>query len=311
MRIFFTTDIHGSEACFKKLLRAREFYEVDAIVLGGDYTSKSLLVCVRGRDGTVAKLDGKEVRLTSREEVESFRKWNSDRGRMTRVVDEEEYRDAERNPERRDQWISDALRELLTHWTEMADEAFSKNGCKIYQIPGNDEPLFCDEFFNDAPFVPLDGRHIRLNDHLAILGIGGSTPTPWETPREYSEQEIEDCIAKSLDKNLAALPLIFVAHVPPLNSGLDEAPALKNDYAYKLSFGAPEKVYVGSQAIRRAVENLRPIAGLFGHVHEARGKVIIGKTVCVNPGSAFDQGRLQGCIVSIENGNATAQFTEG
>ena len=36
MRIYFATDIHGSEVCWRKFLNAARFYQADKLILGGD-----------------------------------------------------------------------------------------------------------------------------------------------------------------------------------------------------------------------------------------------------------------------------------
>ena len=150
-----------------------------------------------------------------------------------------------------------------------------------------------------------------MRDRYAFPARLFAEPTPWHTPREYDEDEIEKLIASSLRQELKSVPLIFFGHVPPWQSGLDSAPALNPDLSYKLLLGAQRKEPVGSLAIRRAIERLQPLLGLFGHVHESQGEVRIGRTLCVNPGSVYYNARLQGCIATIRNGRASVQFTEG
>ena len=50
MKIFFATDIHGSERCFRKWLAAAKVYDAQCVVLGGDITGKSLVPLCRGSD---------------------------------------------------------------------------------------------------------------------------------------------------------------------------------------------------------------------------------------------------------------------
>ena len=56
---------------------------------------------------------------------------------------------------------------------------------------------------------------------------------------------------------------------------------------------------VGSTATREVIETYQPLLGLFGHIHEARGVIRIGRTLCINPGSAYEQGRLLGALVTL------------
>ena len=78
MKIFFATDIHGSEICWSKFLNAAAFYKADLVVLGGDVTGKIMVpivahhgyweVTVRGErlppgePGELLKVDRKQLR---------------------------------------------------------------------------------------------------------------------------------------------------------------------------------------------------------------------------------------------------------
>ena len=57
---------------------------------------------------------------------------------------------------------------------------------------------------------------------------------------------------------------------------------------------------VGSRAVRAVIEESQPLLGLFGHIHEAKGTARIGRTLCINPGSMYEQGRLLGALVKLE-----------
>ncbi|MGN6377878.1 MAG: metallophosphoesterase family protein, partial [Gaiellales bacterium] len=85
---------------------------------------------------------------------------------------------------------------------------------------------------------------------------------------------------------------------PPYGSGLDDAPGLHEDLTPKHGGHAPEPV--GSTAVRQAIEEFRPGLTLHGHIHEARGHTRIGDTLCINPGSAYEQGDLLGALVDLD-----------
>ena len=58
---------------------------------------------------------------------------------------------------------------------------------------------------------------------------------------------------------------------------------------------------VGSSAVREAIERYQPSLSLHGHVHESRGVAHIGRTVCLNPGSEYTTGTLNGVIVAFDS----------
>ena len=311
MRLFFATDIHGSDLCFRKFLRAATFYDVEALFLGGDYSSKSLIACRRSGGHWRAMLGHEDVEILTRGDLEQFKRKCGNLGHLVVELDEAQFESFKNDDEFKKSLFESAQRERLQQWTDMATENFRSTSVRIYHIPGNDEPSYCDEFFNDLPFVPLNRQHVRITPNLTILGIGGSNPTPWHTPREYEETRMSEIIDETVDYQLIDLPMIFFGHVPPFESGLGNAPALNSDLSYKLVFGSYKKEPVGSSAIRRAIEQLQPVIGLFGHVHESQAETRIGKTLCVNPGSSYHSGCLKGCIVTIKNDHASVQFTEG
>lgn len=311
MRFFFATDIHGSETCFRKFLRASEFYGVDALFLGGDYTSKSLIACVRSNGGWRTRLGTDVLEMRTLSDFLQFKADSINRGNLVIELAPDDFEIFRENTEVQQQLFDQAQREQLKRWAAMAADQLTGKGIKIYHIPGNDEPLYCDQFFNEFPFVPVDRRHIKIDENLACLGFGGSNRTPWKTHREYEEIEIEELIGASFCEQLKDIPLIFVGHVPPFKSGLDSAPELRSDLSYRLALGCPARVPTGSIAVREAIQRLQPVVALFGHVHESRGQVRIGKTICVNPGSGYHACRLQGCVVTIRNDRVSIQFTEG
>ncbi len=138
---------------------------------------------------------------------------------------------------------------------------------KILVVPGN-----CD--YPEVSKV-LDELEINLwcrgkiIDRTGFFGVGGSNPTPFNTPLEYSEEEIKACLNEGFTKVKEAEIKILVSHPPPYNTKVD-----------RISSG----LYVGSRAIREFIEKTQPSLVLCGHIHEARGIDKIKNTIIVNPG---------------------------
>jgi Icc-related predicted phosphoesterase len=91
---------------------------------------------------------------------------------------------------------------------------------------------------------------------------------------------------------------IFNLHCPPYQSGLDEAPAIDADL--RLLHGGRALRPVGSTAVRQAIEKHQPLISLHGHIHESKGATKIGKTLAINPGSAYEEGMLMGAIIQLD-----------
>jgi Icc-related predicted phosphoesterase len=76
--------------------------------------------------------------------------------------------------------------------------------------------------------------------------------------------------------------------------------------------GNPVSMQAGSSALYKVIEEHQPVLGIHGHIHEGRGNIKIGRTTCVNPGSVYPEGILQGVLVTLSEGEVTSvQLTQG
>ena len=140
---------------------------------------------------------------------------------------------------------------------------------------------------------------VRIGDH-ELLSLGWSNETPWHTARELDEDGLYERInslAVQLDSPRSA---IFNIHVPPYDSGLDTATELDETLKPVLIGGQPHEIPVGSTAVRQLIGEYQPALALHGHIHESRGIVGIGRTVCINPGSNYGTGRIDGAVVVLD-----------
>jgi len=158
----------------------------------------------------------------------------------------------------------------LTNFGRRLDEAgevMKARGNKVKIIPGNHETAdqtahFCDRF----GFEDFHGRAIQVGSHK-LAGLGYSSPTPFDTPGEYSEEEI----ARRLDE-LRAIPspLILVCHCPPFQTALDRMRQFRHG---------------GSTAVREFLASRQPEYFFCGHIHEAEGAAErLGITKAMNVG---------------------------
>jgi len=99
---------------------------------------------------------------------------------------------------------------------------------------------------------------------------------------------------------------IFNFHAPPYGTGLDEAPAL--DAELRPMHGGAVMKPVGSTAVREVIEEHQPALSLHGHIHEARGNARIGRTLCINPGSSYEQGDLLGAVIDLDGKKKVKRF---
>ena len=299
MRLFFATDIHGSETCWRKFLASGKHYGADAIVLGGDMTGKALVPIVHdGGERWHATFLEQRHELDGEEVLEEFDGMVRRRGYYPFRTTPEELREYADDPERADRFFHEQMLATVERWMALADERLAGTGVKAYVCPGNDDQFDIDPVIERARSIELaEGRVIEI-DGFQMASTGWSNVTPWKTYREEDEPELGTRIEQVVGQ-VTAPPerTIFSFHCPPYGSGLDDAPELTADMKLKHAGHAP--VPCGSKAVRDAIERHQPALSLHGHIHEARGNARIGRTLCINPGSAYEQGDLLGAVIDL------------
>ena len=312
LRFFVASDLHGSDRCFRKVVRALEFYRADLAVIAGDLSPKDLVIVERKESGYRARAASASAWSPLAEPLDVFRKRLADAGCLTVLTPDEASSFTGRETRRDWQHLFDhAFRKQLEQWQLFAEHELGTDAVRLLWVPGNDDADWVDEQLGNPPFFNLDLRRFVVGHSLRFAGVGGSNPTPWNTPREYVEQELAERLDRLFDLR-SPDGLIAVTHIPPRASGLDMAPALTSDLSYEMVLGQPVLKPVGSGAVRAMIERVQPLLVVSGHVHEARGSTRIGRTVCINPGSLYHQGILFGCLIEIRDQKITSvEFTEG
>ena len=308
MRLFFATDVHGSETCWRKFLNSGKHYEADVIVLGGDMTGKALVPVVHddGEQWHATLLENRHE-LAGEEEVRKFEEAVSRRGYYPFRTNPHEVHELSEDGERATKLFHDLMLRRVESWLALADERLPGSGLRCFVCPGNDDQFEVDEIIAQAKHVEsCEGSVVELGE-FQMASTGWSNRTPWNTYREEDEPELRKRIESVVSQVSApAEKTIFSFHCPPYGSGLDDAPELTADMQLKHAGRAP--VPCGSTAVREAIEEHQPMLSLHGHIHEGRGNARIGRTLCINPGSSYEQGELLGAVVDLEGGKKVKRF---
>jgi Icc-related predicted phosphoesterase len=300
MRLFFVTDLHGSEICWRKFLNAGAFFEADVVILGGDVTGKAMVPIVRRPGGAWdASLQDHHETLETEGELDQFSKRVMDRGYYPIRVSEEEYRALQADEDLVDKRFKEVMLEGTERWIAMAEDKLAGTGIRVVACPANDDVFEIDDLLAGARVVETgDEDHPIELDGFTMVSMGWTNPTPWHTFREAEEPELAQRIERALANARDPSTTIFNFHAPPYGSKLDNAPALNPDLSY-VSGGQALRP-VGSTSVREAIERFQPLLSLHGHIHESKGSARIGKTLALNPGSSYEEGVLQAAIVSID-----------
>jgi len=300
MRVFFATDIHGSETCWRKFLNCAPHYKADVVILGGDMTGKALVPVVHdGGDRWHGTLQEQRRDLAGEGEVSAFEQDVMRRGYYPFRTTPDELSELERDEQRLDGLFHELMLGTVERWMAMADERLAAKGIKAFVCPGNDDQFEVDEILDAARGVELaEGRVVEING-FQMASSGWANITPWHTYREEPEDMLYERMMRAISGiSVAPEQVILNLHCPPFGSGIDEAPGVNEDLTPKHGGHAPEPV--GSTAVRRVIEEVEPALSLHGHIHEARGHTRIGKTLSINPGSSYEQGELLGALIELD-----------
>ncbi len=296
-KIFFATDLHGSETCWKKFLNAAKFYGADVLICGGDMTGKAIVPVV-SENGHFSVALGGERQTVPAEQVAEVEATIRRKGYYPLRMSVERLHELDADADKRAECFQEVMLEGVERWMGMASEKLRGSGVRCFVCPGNDDEMQVDEVVRRSDYVELgEGRMVDI-DGFSMISTGWSNPTPWKTHREDSEEQLGARIEAMVSQIPDAARAIFNLHCPPYKSGLDEAPAIDADL--KLLHGGRALRPVGSTAVRRAIEKHQPLLSLHGHIHESKGAIKIGKTLAINPGSAYEEGMLMGAIIQLD-----------
>jgi hypothetical protein len=308
MRIFFATDIHGSETCWKKFLNAGPHYEADVVILGGDMTGKALVPIIDDGGGRWhATLLENRQDLEGEDAVVAFEQSVMRRGYYPFRTTPDEVNELSSSEEKWHALFDEHMIGTVERWMGMADEKLAGSGIRVFVCPGNDDQLEIDDVVAAAKTVELgEGRVVDI-DGFQLASSGWANRTPWETYREEDEPDLRERIEKMAEQVTAAPErTIFSLHCPPHGTGLDDAPQLTAEM--DLKDAGRSTVPVGSTAVREAIEAHQPALSLHGHIHEARGTTRLGNTLCINPGSSYEQGQLLGAVIDMDGKKKVKKF---
>jgi len=283
-------------------------------LLAGDLTGKAIVPIVQRNGGYETDLFGVHRTARDEQQLATLQRDIADVGYYSFVTTADEATRLASDEPGRDELLARLMNERVQEWLALATERLADITVPLYLIPGNDDEFVIDEVLKQPGHSPVnaDGRVLDIPGGLQLLASGWSNHTPWQTPREESEEALYDrldALARQVHDPRRA---VFMIHVPPYDSGLDTAPLLDENLRPTVSAGDVLRGPVGSTAVRRIIEHYQPLLAIHGHIHESGGERRIGKTLCINPGSEANAGILRGYLIDIgRKGIELAQRVEG
>ena len=313
LELYYASDVHGSDQCWRKFLGAGRFYGVQALIMGGDLTGKAIVPIERAADGTFsATFLGETRRGKSQLELDQLADAVRYNGMYPWIADAGEIARHQGDAEARTRLFERVMLDELCRWIALADERMAPLGIEVHVMAGNDDPWSCDAVLASAKHVQFSDDRVTMVAGHEMISCSYANPTPWNSPRELDEDALYARIKGLADQLERPQSAIFNLHVPPHASGLDTAFEIDDQLRIVVRDGKPHEMPVGSTAVRQILEEYQPLLALHGHIHESRGAAQIGRTLALNSGSEYASGRIHGVTVTLAGDRVRShQFTIG
>jgi len=282
-----------------KFVNSGKFYGANVLVLGGDITAKGFIALIQQPDGKYkTNFRGKEIVVNLGNELEDLEKEIRYRGLYTYRTTPQELPTFDSESKREELVLRLAL-EQVERWMRIADERLEGTGIRLFLTAGNDDPFEIDPILKKSRrATDVEDKVVQLDEDHEMISTGYGNITPWKCARDIAEEELTKKIDEMASQVRSIESSVFNLHAPPYDTRLDDAPEL--DKELRPTYSASKLVPVGSTAVRAAIEKYQPLLGLHGHIHESKGNCKIGRTLCLNPGSLYTDGILQGFLIEID-----------
>lgn len=310
-RILFVSDLHGSEVCFRKFLNSTTVYHPDVLVYGGDIMGKMLVpIFPEEGDGYRWFPNDRTAAHIRPEELPEVQRAIADQGRYSAVMTPDEWRDLSKRPDAMNDLFMDLAHKRVRAWMQLVEERLAPKGIPLVMNVGNDDTdEVLDLLKREGPknlLIP-EGQVVRVGPY-EIYGCGYANMTPWHCPRDLEEPELQQFLDKTSPQIDSPRRTILDVHAPPIDTSLDLAPELDENFKPKTVRGEIILGHVGSTSVRALIESLHPLVGLHGHIHEAKGIDEVAGTPVYNPGSSYFSGNLQGLLLDLHGAEITGHL---
>ena len=310
-RIFFVSDLHGSEVCFRKFLNAADAYHPDALVYGGDILGKILVPLFDDGGGAYHwyPTGGKRVGFLAADLPQVERRI-ADQGRYSITVTPDHWAEMRRDRTKLETITLEHGRTRVRTWLRLIEERLTPKGVPIVMNVGNDDTDdILDLLRKEAPsnvLVP-EGDVVSVGPY-EMFGCGYANMTPWRCARDLEEVDLQKVLDRTAGRIGGPRKTILDIHAPPQGTALDLAPQLDANLKPRSVGGQMLLEHVGSPSIRALIEERQPALSLHGHIHESKALDAIGRTPIVNPGSVYFSGTLQGVLLDLRDGDLTGHL---
>ena len=191
LTLYYAGDIHGSEKCFLKFVKAARFYGAQALILGGDITGKAIVTLVGDKScGFDMSFLGRDYHLATEAELLEAEKSIRFNGMYPYPCDADELRHMDKDESYRNQVWEAVTKQSVQRWIELAQERLAGTGIRVLAMAGNDDEWYIDEVLDQDSCIEFCDRRVLDLEDWQVLSLSWANPTPWSSPREFSEEDL-------------------------------------------------------------------------------------------------------------------------
>ncbi|MGC8558866.1 MAG: hypothetical protein ACP5NC_07765, partial [Nitrososphaeria archaeon] len=168
IKLFFATDLHGSEKCFRKFIKAAKVYGADVMIIGGDLTGKTIIPFIVRKDGYIeADYFGQKLLIKSKNQEEKYIRNAADFGYYPYEVSQETYKDLIQNPKAINEVFLNLMKKRLEEWIKAAE--IELKGINVIINAGNDDAMEIDAILDSSnSIIHPEGKVIEINGYEMI-----------------------------------------------------------------------------------------------------------------------------------------------
>lgn len=303
-RILYGSDFHGSDAVFRKFIASGLQYKANVLIVGGDVTGKAMVPVINQGNGLyIGRWFGKEETASTSDELEKIKKNISNVGFYPIVIEKEEARELEDNPDKMAERFEREMCQRVKDWMVLAEEKLVPQQATLFFMAGNDDLYSIDKVVGEFQHIHNpDMTRFEIEGGYEIIGLSNANMTPWQCARDIEEDELAERLETIAGLVQNPEKTIAVLHVPPYGSGLDTCPDLDKNLKIITEGGQVVMKSAGSTAVKTFLEKVQPLLSLHGHIHESPGHVRIGRTLAINAGSEYAEAIMKAAIINLEDG---------
>ncbi|MFW5837506.1 MAG: hypothetical protein ACOCVM_05815 [Desulfovibrionaceae bacterium] len=286
--VFFASDIHGRERFWRKFVNAAEFFQADVLIFGGHMVGRGLQPLVREDSGQWRTVLGDaEFRARHPGELEALETRALDAGLYPVRLTSGELEELQADREAQHRLLAEQGMRQVRRFTELAEERLAPAGRRLIVIPGEHDPPEFREAAADLPSITwMELGTAWLDAHHEIVGQG---------PCASGDQAMVAALDAAVGGLDEVYQSIFLFSTPPSESGASRRLRPGNAALGLREAGEPSTPLV----VRRTIETYQPLLSLHGGWVGEWRSMRIGRTICLSPGSACEDGLLLGCLVKL------------